>query len=153
MEFKGSEYALLYGKEGGNLPAVSPAEAGRLEYAALEATEGGLVRASAVIENGGLAAALARMLMAGGKFGAQIDMNALGKLRTDYALFSESAGYVLEVSGRNAAKLKEVYEKYKIPLLQIGKTTADRSFTGISGDKKVFDISLAELKRYWHGSK
>lgn len=153
MEFKGSEYALLYGKEGGNLPAVSPAEAGRLEYAALEATEGRLVRASAVIENGGLAAALARMLMAGGKFGAQIDMNALGKLRADYALFSESPGYVLEVSGRNAAKLKEIYEKYKIPLLQIGKTTAGRSFTGISGDKKVFDISLAELKRYWHGSK
>ena len=92
-------------------------------------------------------------MMAGGKFGAEIDLDAVGKLRADYNLFSESVGYVLEVSARNAARLGELYKKYGITLQLIGKTTTRRSFTGLSGNKTLFDISLAEIKRHWHASK
>jgi len=153
MEFKGSEYALLSGKEGKNLPAISPANARQLEQAILDATQKKLVRSSAVIGNGGLAAALAKMIMAGGKFGAEINLDAMGKLRADYNLFSESVGYVLEVSAQKAAGLGELYKKYGITLQLIGKTTTRRSFTGLSGNKTLFDISLAEIKRHWHAGK
>ncbi|HDQ02959.1 MAG TPA: hypothetical protein ENN23_00005, partial [Deltaproteobacteria bacterium] len=152
-EFKGSEYALLHGKTGKNLPSLSPAQAGKLEYAALEAAGKNLIKASAVIENGGLAAALVRMMMAGGKTGAQIDMNAISNLREDYALFSESIGYVLEVSRPNALKLKAVYKKYGITLIPIGETTPLKSFSGLAGGKKVFDIPMAELAKQWHRVK
>jgi len=152
-EFKGSEYALISGKIGTNLPSMSPSEAGKLEYAALEATEKNLVRASAVIGNGGLAAALVRMMMANGKRGVEIDMTALSNLRADYALFSESMGYVLEASKQNAAKLKAIYKKYGITLIPIGMTTAKQSFSGLAKDKKVFDISIAELAKHWGKGK
>ncbi|NLA40282.1 MAG: hypothetical protein GX874_02555 [Smithella sp.] len=153
MEFKGSEYALLAGREGKNLPSISPAEAGKMEYAALDATREKLVRAAAVIENGGLAATLVRMVMAGGKTGAEIDMASMSRLRADYALFSESVGYVLEVSRQNAVKLKEVYGRYGIALIPIGVTTARPSLSGYAGDQKVFDIPVAELSGHWHGGK
>ena len=152
-EFKGSEYALLSGRWGKNPPSISPVAAGKLEYAVLEATGKNLVKSSAIIENGGLAAALVRMVMGGGKIGAQIDITSASKLRADYALFSESIGYVLEVSRFNAEKIKAVYEKYGITLILIGETTRKKSFSGLAGGKKVFDIPMAELARHWRGSK
>ena len=152
-EFKGSEYALLNGKIGDKTPSASPSEAGRLEYAVLEAAEKNLIKSSAVIENGGLAAALARMLMmGGGKYGAEItDVSAISNLRPDYALFSESPGYVLEVAKKDAARLKAVYKKYGIGLIPVGTTTAKRRFSGFLKGKKVFDISLPELEKKWRG--
>ncbi|MBN1363416.1 MAG: hypothetical protein JW976_01290 [Syntrophaceae bacterium] len=152
-EFKGSEYARLSGETGKNLSSLSPSEAGKLEYAVLEAAEKNLVKASAVIGNGGLAAALVRMLMAGGKSGMQIDITTAGNLRADYALFSESPGYVLEASKQNAAKLKAIYKKYGITLIPIGVTTAKKSFSCLIKGKKVFDIPVAKLAKHWKGKK
>lgn len=153
MEFKGAEYALLAGQIGKKLPDLSPAEAGKLEHAVLEAAGKNLIHAGAVIENGGLAGALVRMMMAGGRFGTEIDMAALGKLRADYALFSESVGYVLEVSRKHGAKIKTVYDRLGIELLPIGVTTAKRSFTGLQKGKTVFDIPMTELAKHWSGKK
>jgi len=93
------------------------------------------------------------MVMGSGKIGAQIDITSASKLRADYALFSESIGYVLEVSRLNAEKIKAVYEKYGITLILIGETTRKKSFSGLAGGKKVFDIPMAELARHWRGSK
>jgi phosphoribosylformylglycinamidine synthase subunit PurL len=123
-EFKGSEYALLKGKTGKNLPSVSPAEAGRLEYAVLESAEKSLLKSSAVIENGGLAGALARMLRTARKkkICMEIDLGALGSLREDYLLFSESPGYLLEVAPGDVSKLKAVYKKYGLQLIPLGST-------------------------------
>ncbi len=152
-EFKGSEYALLKGRTGKNTPSISPAEAGKLEYAALEATGKNLVKASAVIENGGLAAALARMLMmGGGKFGVDItDLSDVSDLRPDYALFSESPGYMLEVAKKDEAKLKEIYKKYGVELLPVGMTTKEKRFSCSLKGKKLFDIALSELAKHWRG--
>ncbi len=67
IEFKGSEYALMNGQAGKNLPTITPKEAGNLEYAALNAVEENLIASSALIENGGLAAVLTRMILTGKK--------------------------------------------------------------------------------------
>jgi len=149
-EFKGSEYAQAYGKLGKALPSVSPKEAAGLEHAALESAGKGLIKSAAVIENGGLAAALARMLMmARRQVGMEIDLGAAGNIREDYLLFSETPGYVLEVAPGDAGKLKAVYKKYGVQLIPLGMTTKGGVFKGSVKGKGLFDICLCELKKSW----
>ncbi|HNS33207.1 MAG TPA: AIR synthase related protein [bacterium] len=149
-EFKGSEYAALNKQEGRNLPSVSPDQAGKLEYAALEASGKGLLLSSAVIENGGLAAALTRMAALGKKnAGVKLDMDFAGKMREDYALFTESAGYVIEADKKSAKELQKIYKKYGIELVNIGVTTREKSFSGTLKGRKVFEIPLEELTKSW----
>ncbi|MDD3521203.1 MAG: AIR synthase related protein, partial [Actinomycetota bacterium] len=57
-EFKGSEYAIMNGQLGRNLPNLSEDEAAGFEHASIEAAEGGLIESSKLIGNGGLAAAI-----------------------------------------------------------------------------------------------
>jgi phosphoribosylformylglycinamidine synthase subunit PurL len=154
-EFKGSEYALLYGKTGRNLPSISPAEAGSLEYAVLKSAEKSLLKSSAVIENGGLVGALVRMLMmvCKKKIGIEIDIGTAGSLREDYFLFSESPGYVLEVAPDDVLNLKTIYKKYGVQLIPLGRTTPDGRFKGAVKGRGIFDIPPAELKKYWNGNK
>ena len=153
-EFKGSEYAQAYGKLGKALPSVSPKEAAGLEHAALESAGKGLIKSAAVIENGGLAAALARMLMmARRQVGMEIDLGAAGNIREDYLLFSETPGYVLEVAPGDAGKLKAVYKKYGVQLIPLGMTTKGGVFKGSVKGKGLFDIYLCELKKSWLANK
>lgn len=149
-EFKGSEYAQAYGQLGKTLPSISPKEAAGLEHAALEAAGKGLLKSAAAIENGGLAAALVRMLMMAKKpIGAEIDLGAAGTLREDYLLFSETPGYVLEVAPGDAGKLKAIYKKYGVRLIPLGTTTKAGTFKGSVKGKEIFNICLGELKKSW----
>ena len=148
-EFKGSEYAMLHGQLGRNLPSISPREAGNLEYAALEAIENCLIESSAIIENGGLAAALTRMISTGKKgIGVELEMGNFYNMREDYALFSESIGYVIEVKKDKERKLKELYRKYGIKLIPIGKTK-DKTFSVWLKEKKLFEIPINKLRKTW----
>lgn len=149
-EFKGSEYASLYKQAGKKLPSVSPSDAGNLEYAALEAAGKNLLLSAAVIENGGLAAALTRMMgMSRKEIGVEIDMSFAGRLRADYALFTESLGYVVEAEKNKAKMLQKIYSKYGMELVQIGTTTGEKVFVGIGGGRQIFQITLKELKKSW----
>ncbi|MCK9266769.1 AIR synthase related protein [bacterium] len=149
-EFKGAEYARLKKQVGKNLPYVTPNKASKLEYGVLEASEKELFLSSAVIENGGMAAALTRMLLLGKNgIGVQLDMEFIGNMREDYGLFSESIGYILEVKNENLTPLKKIYTKHGLKLINIGVTTKEKKFVGTLKNKLLFEISFDELKKNW----
>jgi len=151
-EMKGSEYAAVNGKSGGKLPSITQSEAGAMEYGALEASGKGLLLSSAVIENGGLAAALARMISLGRKgLGIRLSMDFAGRMRMDYALLSESPGYVIEVDRKNLGKVVKIYSGYGIRLAEIGTTTEKALFSGYAGEKKVFEIPVGQIREKWSG--
>ncbi len=151
QEFKGSEYAALHKQTGKKAPSITPTEAGNLEYAVLEASGKGIVLSSAVIENGGLAVALTRMMaMAKQEIGIQLDMAFAGRMRVDYALFTESPGYVIEVETSRVKEVQKIYKIYGISLQCIGQTTKEKIFSGKMKEKTVFEIPLKELKKRWN---
>ncbi|GEM_PF-588576 len=153
MEFRGSEYANMHKKQGKNLPFVSPEEAGRLEYAALEAVENGLLKSAKIIENGGIAAALSKMILTSKeKIGAELELDSLSDMREDYALFSESIGYVLEADKSKAKELEKLYSKYGLDLIKIGKTTTEKSFSAKSNYEKRFEIPISRLEKAFNNS-
>ena len=83
----------------------------------------------------------------------EVDLGDAGGMREDYILFSETPGYVIEVTPENAGKIKSIYKKYGVGLIPLGKTTAGTQFRGSVNKKEVFNICLDELKKYWYATQ
>ncbi len=147
-ELGGSEYYALLGYLGKSVPKVRLGEARRNLGVVEEALQRGLVRACHDLSEGGLAVALAEMVL-GGEVGAEVDLSLVpsgGRLREDFLLFSESnSRFLLEVkkekeeefrrvAGRRASRIGRVLEE---GLLRVGR-----------GGKK-WEVGAEELRRAW----
>ena len=159
-ELGGSLWAHIHQLAGGRVPRVEPAQGRRLIGAVHSVIERGLIRSCHDLSEGGLAAALAEMALAGG-YGAQVVLTDVA--REDDAdsdlviLFSESpTRFVIEVSPDCLAHVEELFRG--LPLGRLGQVT------GIIGDGKrgsprltihgldrrvVIDASVADLKAIW----
>ncbi len=143
-EFKGSEYAKINNQPGKNLPMIKEKMVEKLEHSIIDAINEGLVKSSKIIENGGLLVALAKMMLASKNIGVELKIeNFTNGLREDYALFSESIGYIIEVEKNKEKRLKRLYKKYGLKLIPIGRTTNMRTIAGYIKDRKLFEISIS----------
>jgi phosphoribosylformylglycinamidine synthase len=93
----------------------------------IAAIDAGLVRSSHDISDGGLLLALREMMKPqrkrGGEIGITVDIATVaGNLRPDATLFSETGGFVLEVSEDKLAALEKLGKKHKVPVTSIGRT-------------------------------
>ncbi len=96
-----------------------------------------------------LPGSLPRMILRGKKeLGVELKMENFCNMREDYALFSESIGYVIEVKKDKEEKLRELYGEYGIKLIPIGKTMG-KTFSAWPKGKKLFEISIHKLKKTW----
>jgi len=117
----------------------------KLEYSIIDAIHQGLIKSAKTIENGGLIAALAKMMQESKNIGVELEIESFANgLREDYALFSESIGYIIEVEKNKGKKLEKLYKKYALELTPIGRTTNIRTIAGYSKDKKLFEIPVPE---------
>ncbi len=115
------------------------------------------------ISEGGMATTLFEMCL-GGDCGAQIDLSILYKglsfikssentlevkLRSDFILFSETAGtFLVEVENEKTAK-----KLFKgVPYAIIGKTITDKSVRVNQKSKTMFNVSVEKLKEAWQKS-
>jgi len=121
-ECGGSEYYRLLNHLGANLPKPDFPEVRKQLQAVVQGIDQGLIVAAHDISDGGLAVCLAEMMCGGrgkGKFGLKVDISD-GDLRTDKKLFSETGGFVVEVSDDTA------FEKlYGNLAMKIGQVTED----------------------------
>jgi phosphoribosylformylglycinamidine synthase subunit PurL len=93
--------------EAGGPPGLDLKREALLQDLAVAAAEGGWVRAAHDVSDGGLAVALAEMLLAAPAergLGIEVDLGAL-ETETSLALFSERPGIVFEVGPERAARL------------------------------------------------
>jgi phosphoribosylformylglycinamidine synthase len=150
-ELGGSHFAFVNGLKGGRVPTVN-AERARDTFAAVHrAIRGRLVRACHDLSEGGLAVAAAEMAFAGG-FGARLDVGAIaaeqGNAAPVVALFSESnTRFLCEVAPENADGFERVM--LALPCAKIGKVTADDRLVVASGDRRLVDAGVQELKEAW----
>jgi phosphoribosylformylglycinamidine synthase subunit PurL len=207
-ELGGSEYYRLKGHLGANVPKPDFAEVAKEIYAVTDAVAAGLVEAAHDISEGGLAVAAAEMAFGGrgdGEIGVLIDLGMVPSsgaaaaepknkkdcdcrgdadccgsdcLSDDKKLFSETGGFVLEVSPANEKKFLAVCKKNGVQPYEIGITTRQQRivFTAVAGGydegcgcdeksdercdcdagamgrKKIIDLPLTDASDKWLNS-
>jgi phosphoribosylformylglycinamidine synthase len=150
-EMGGSHYNLVNGLQGGVPPQVDLGLAPRIFHRLHQAIQQGLVRSCHDLSEGGLAAAVAEMALAGG-IGADLGrLPQIAPLETDEVrLFSESTSrFVVEVTPANALALRECLGE-QVPWTEIGATCKEPRLriAGASGEWIIW-ANLPDLKEAW----
>jgi len=170
-------YERLLGRLGRNVPIVRfDAERRAIDFV-LEAIERGLLEACHDISSGGLALTLAEMCMAGrDSLGASVDVTAVAGtagsrwvatstratgaaigspatgLRYDRKLFSETPGFVMEVTlGSLEDVLRLGYEK-RVQLFRLGVVSNEPALRVADRGATVLEVAISDMKERWtHG--
>ena len=144
---------------GANVPQPEFATVEREIFAMTDAVDAGLVLSAHAITEGGLAVAISEMCLGAhlesadgmkGCVGATIDTAKIVSeegLRTDKKLFSETGGFLVEVSAEKAVAFVDVYAKRGVEACEIGATSSEQilTFTGDTG----FTLPLEKLATAW----
>ncbi|HEC82179.1 MAG TPA: phosphoribosylformylglycinamidine synthase subunit PurL, partial [Thermoplasmatales archaeon] len=117
----GSEYAQVLGLTGGMVPKTDVSLLKKSMKTLLDLMKNGYIKSCHDISEGGLAVALAEMVI-GGDIGADVDIKKImgEALREDVALFSESnTRWIVEVENRS--EVEKILNSNKIPFTYLGK--------------------------------
>ena len=141
-ELGGSVYYSLYNELGINLPMPDLKEVKNQIFALNNCIEKRLVLSCHDIADGGVASAVAEMT-----FGNEIgcDIKIINDLRTDKTLFSETGGFVLELSMNNIEAVQSIFSNYGIELIKIGSTNN----SGVMVFNNVIKLSVKKVKDAW----
>ena len=141
-ELGGSVYYSLYNELGINLPMPDLKEVKNQIFALNNCIEKRLVLSCHDIADGGVASAVAEMT-----FGNEIgcDIKIINDLRTDKTLFSETGGFVLELSINNIEAAQSIFSNYGIELIKIGSTNN----SGVMIFNSVVKLSVKKVKDAW----
>ena len=141
-ELGGSVYYSLYNELGINLPMPDLKEVKNQIFALNNCIEKQLVLSCHDIADGGIASAVAEMT-----FGNEIgcDIKIINDLRTDKTLFSETGGFVLELSINNIEVAQSIFSNYGIELIKIGSTNN----SGVMVFNNVIKLSVKKVKDAW----
>jgi phosphoribosylformylglycinamidine synthase subunit PurSL len=145
-ELGGSHYHLVNGLHGGTVPHLNLARAVQIFRAIHEAICRGLVVSCHDVSEGGVAAALAEMCLAGG-CGAWADLT-LDSCAPEERLFCESnTRFLVEVEDRHAAQFCEILDG--LPFERIGVVDATPNLIINVEDDDMICLALADLKDAW----
>ncbi len=149
-ELGGSVYYETNGELGANIPNIGFKKEKGMLYGVIDCISDRLLLSCHDVSDGGLFTALSEMVLGGeadGIIGADINLDSA--LRTDKLLFSESSGFVFEANDKNINKIKSIFEKYNLNIINIGKTTNNKSLIIKNKNKKIINLSIEELKKAW----
>lgn len=141
-ECGGSVYYDLFQELGANLPKPNLETIANELHAVIDSIQKGLVLSSHDISDGGIAVAIAEMSFKH-EIGAKVFID--GDLPIEKKLFSETGGFILEISKENIEAVKKIFAQYHIPLYVIGETTKEARLKM----QDCIDISVEEAKLGW----
>jgi len=143
----GSEYYRAMELAGGKVPRTDIDALAKSMNALIKSIESGIVSSCHDVSSGGLAVCLAEMAI-GGK-GAEVCLYAMGDMRSDFKLFSESnTRWVAEVKREKEKEFEEIFDGIK--LTKLGEVKGDRLVV-YDGDemKKYIDLPISTLYEKW----
>ena len=159
-ECGGSVYYDLFHELGANVPKPNFAEVENQIYALTDATDAGLILSAHDISDGGIATTLAEMSFKN-EIGLSVNItnchhdtpgchpdenrDLVTVLRPDKCLWSETGGFVLEVAPENVEVVTDIFKKYNIEAIPIGKTTTEPTLK----INELIDCSLQTAKQAW----
>ncbi len=150
-QLSGSPANALLGK---NVPVPEYASALKEILCVHEAIGQELVNSCHDISEGGLLMTLFEMTLPqrriGGTIGMTIDLSAVSpKLRSDTVLFSETGGFVVEVSANNVERFTALALSLGVPLIPLGETISLGTFTIERDGVNLISKPLSALHALW----
>ncbi len=139
-ELGGSVYYSVFDQLGANIPKPNLEEMKNQIFALTDCIDDGLVLSCHDISDGGVASALSEMTFGNG---IGCDVNIDSDLQTDKILFSETGGFVLEVSSENVGAISTTFSKYELDVFHIGNTGGIMIQLNSVLDMYVFDTKEA----------
>lgn len=151
-ELGGSEYLkVIHKRICGRPPGLNLDLEARLQKSVLEMIKKGLVSSAHDCSEGGLAVALAECCISRKEemVGADIGDGLPSKIRPDALLFGETQSrIIISAPEESLSRIKQIAEKYKIPLGVIGRTTKKKNLRITS----YIDLPLNKLRDTWNNS-
>lgn len=140
-ELGGSVYYSLYDEMGANVPKPNLEEVKNQIFALTDCIDGGLVLSCHDIADGGVASTLAEMT-----FGNDIgcDINIDSNLLNEKLLWSETGGFILEISLENVDKIKTIFSHVELDVYEIGKTIGN-----LIQINNVVGLTVNKAKEAW----
>ena len=140
-ELGGSVYYSLYDEMGANVPKPNLEEVKNQIFALTDCIDGGLVLSCHDITDGGVASTLAEMT-----FGNDIgcDINIDSNLLNEKLLWSETGGFILEISLENVDKIKTIFSHVELDIYEIGKTIGN-----LIQINNVVGLTVNKAKEAW----
>ncbi len=138
----------LTGETGGAIPTLDFDRERRRIYAVLEAVRRGLLLSCHDISEGGLATSAFEMALGGFAsqgLGLQIPISGLGSDASEVRLYSESPGFLFEVSKEKLPPLLELFESRGVDATMVGRTLEEPRFRLLDGGHALVEAELAEL--------
>lgn len=150
-ELGGSVYYELHNEVGSNVPKADFKAEEAMIYGIIDCIDKGMILSCHDISDGGMAACISEMMLGAecnGSIGAEIDIDTTG-LRQDKAIFSESPGFVFEADYSNMRRIEEVFGRFNVDVITIGKTTGSGILTINNDGKRIIRLGINELKDAW----
>ena len=140
-ELGGSVYYSLYDEMGANVPKPNLEEVKNQIFALTDCIDGGLVLSCHDIADGGVASTLAEMT-----FGNDIgcDINIDSNLLNEKLLWSETGGFILEISLENVDGIKTIFSHVALDVYEIGKTIGN-----LIQINNVVGLTVNKAKEAW----
>lgn len=153
-ELGGSEYYKLRKVLGANVPKVDFKRTANEIYALTDAIAQGQVKSAHDISEGGLAITVSEMAFGGngyGKIGVEIDLDKVPQktLRTDKKLFSQTGGFVVEITPAKEVEFLKTCAKFDVAPYEIGKTKSKSSIIFTKGTKEIIHIGNHVAAEIW----
>jgi len=143
-EMGGSEYYRVINAQSTTVPEVDLVRTKRISDSLLRAMARGLVRSCHDISHGGLGVAVAEMTI-GGAVGAELNLENMEHMRTDFKLFSESpTRWLCEVAPENAEEFESIVKESTV----IGRV-GGASLKVRDGERWLFNIHIDRLQDTW----
>lgn len=140
-ELGGSVYYSLYDEMGANVPKPNLEEVKNQIFALTDCIDDGLVLSCHDISDGGVASTLAEMT-----FGNDIgcDINIDSNLLNEKLLWSETGGFILEISLENVDEIKTIFSHVELDVYEIGKTVGN-----LIQINNVVGLTVNKAKEAW----
>ena len=140
-ELGGSVYYSLYDEMGANVPKPNLEEVKNQIFALTDCIDDGLVLSCHDISDGGVASTLAEMT-----FGNDIgcDINIDSNLLNEKLLWSETGGFILEISLENIDGIKTIFSHVELDVYEIGKTIGN-----LIQINNVVGLTVNKAKEAW----
>ena len=164
-ELGASEFYNLHSELGANVPQADFKETEKEIFALTDSIEQGLVLSAHDISEGGLAVTLAEMIITSkNKIGLEINLSPQSgipitgdkvseiDLNIMQKLFSETGGFVIEVTLENDEKLREVFKNRGVELYFLGKTNTNNELQITNNEKSIINLAVDQMRDAWSNS-
>ena len=140
-ELGGSVYYSLHNELGANIPKPNLDESKDQIFAITDCIDKGLVLSCHDIADGGIATSLSEMTFKN-KIGCSVNIESA--LSTGKVLFSETGGFVVEITRENYEKVHSVFSSYGLNVFEIGITGG-----ALININELVELSVKDAKEAW----